>query len=148
MKSIALAIAVFVSLSAVGAGAVPAVAVPAAVVAPALLGPHPVPEPGAVLEEFPARVHAWHGRGTDEAGNEILLHGSSHIYLVGPDGNWVDGIVHVGEAVDFYADFPSKLPPGKYKATSTARWIDAEHEPDYSWEFTVKKPAAAKADEH
>lgn len=148
MKIMAVAVAVLVSFSAVGAAAVPAGPMPAAMAVPALLGPHPVPAPGAVLEEFPAKVHAWHGRGMDKEGNEVLLHKSSHIFLVGPDGNWVDGIVHVGEAVDFYADFPSKLAPGKYTARTTAHWSDGLSESEYEWSFTLKKAEGAKNAKH
>ena len=101
---------------------------------PAVLGPHPHPKPGAVLDAFPEKVHAWHSRGEG-----IEVHTASHIWLKGPDGKWLDGTVHVGEHVTFLAKYPGTLPEGTYKVWSIARWSDGLEEHVYNWEFSVKR---------
>lgn len=138
MKAIALSVVVLVSLSAVSAAAVPTAPIPTVMVAPTLLGPHPHPDPGSVLEEFPAKVHAWHSiQAKEEA--RIDLHRASHIVVKGPDGLWVDGIVHVGNHVSFLADHPDRLAIGTYKVSTVARWADGGADDSFSWEFSVEK---------
>ena len=109
-----------------------------AIARPAPLGPHPVPAPGAVLEAFPEKVHAWHSiQAKEEA--VIDLHRASHIVVKGPDGLWVDGIVHVGNHVSFLADHPDRLGNGTYKVSTVARWADGGADDSFSWEFSVEK---------
>ena len=107
--------------------------------AKAPLGPHPYPMPGAVVEEFPLMVHAWHA--FDRGNPEADLHSSSHIYLKGPDGKWVDGTVHVGEVVGIIAEYPERLPEGEYSVWSNAHWKTGDREHGFDWTFTFKKPA-------
>ncbi len=99
-------------------------------------GPHPSPEPGAVLASFPAEVSAWHGHldGAHDA-----LHKASHLVVKGPDGKWVDGTVGVGEKAFFRADRPADLVDGEYKATAWGRWTSGVEEYPYSWSFTIKR---------
>ena len=93
--------------------------------------------PGAVVSEFPAIVHAWHARDDDDPSTD--LHKSSHIFVKGPDGKWLDGSVHVGEVVGFLADYPERLSDGSYHVWSTAHWKDGLREHEYDWEFTLTR---------
>lgn len=108
---------------------------------PAVLGPHPYPLPGAVVEEFPRSVHAWHNREGVDGPPETGLHKASHLAIRGPDDLWLDGTVHVGDQVEFLADHPGKLKDGVYKVTTVARWADGGPPDEFTWKFTLKKPA-------
>jgi len=105
--------------------------------APVRRGPHPSPEPGAVLGSFPEAVSAWHG---NPDGLHDVLHKASHLVVKGPDKKWVDGTVTVSEKVSFKADRAAELGEGEYKATAWGRWTSGVEEEPYTWTFTVKRP--------
>jgi hypothetical protein len=104
--------------------------------APAPRGPHPSPEPGAVLSVFPESVSAWHGVAD---GKHDKLHRASHLVVKGPDGKWVDGDVRVGEKVSFEATQREALFEGEYAATAWGRWTSGVEESPYTWKFSVRR---------